>query len=138
MRTRGPRESRRLNGSRCRADSETCVLCRYAAEVTSNRSTCFVSQPTRIYSVASQSSNSGCERRFALHAEILAGLDEPDAEQLFPEAIDRHSRRERVVGADEPVRERQAVHPAPGGGPGNAAGKPGDTASPLSRKLPRR
>ena len=48
-------------------------------------------------------------REFALDAELLAGADESGAEELLPEPIGDDAGGERVLGADEPLRERQAV-----------------------------
>ena len=37
------------------------------------------------------------------------GLDEADAEELLPEAVDGDAGRQRVVGVDQPARQRQPV-----------------------------
>ena len=47
--------------------------------------------------------------RFALRAEIFAGLDDADAEQHLPEAIDRDPRGQRVLRVNEPAGERQPI-----------------------------
>ena len=47
--------------------------------------------------------------RRALCAEVFERLDEAPSEKLFPETIDHHARRERVVGVDEPLGEAQPV-----------------------------
>src|SRR6266705_550666 len=46
---------------------------------------------------------------FALRAEIGGGFDKACAEELLPEAIHGDPRRERMVGADEPAREIEAI-----------------------------
>ena len=48
-------------------------------------------------------------RRITLVAEVLDGRDQPAAEERVPLAVDRDPRRERVVGGDEPVCQRQPV-----------------------------
>ena len=48
-------------------------------------------------------------RQRALRAKILLRLDDANAEELRPEAIDGHSSGERIVGADQPPRQTKAV-----------------------------
>ncbi len=47
--------------------------------------------------------------RLALGAEILGRLDDARAEDLEPEAVDRHPGRQGVVGGDQPLGQAQAV-----------------------------
>ena len=48
-------------------------------------------------------------RIFGPHAEVLTRRDDADAEELLPEPIDEDARRERVVGACDPLRQSEAV-----------------------------
>src|SRR5262245_7932466 len=48
-------------------------------------------------------------RQFALRTEILAGFDQPFAEQHLPEAIDGDARCQRMFPADQPLRKTEAV-----------------------------
>ena len=68
----------------------------------------FMSQPMRMNSAASQSSNSGA-RPLALHAEVLGRFHHPDAEELLPEAVHRDARGQRILGRDEPLRQGEPV-----------------------------
>ena len=112
--------------------------CRYVADVTISLCICFTSQPLRTNSVASQSSNSGCDGMLALHAEILRRLHQARAEVLLPEAIHRHARGERMLRINQPLREAQPVGRrvlrASGG---RIAGTPGPTLSPFLSYSPR-
>ena len=45
----------------------------------------------------------------ALRAEVLARLDDPAAEDLFPQAVDHDARDERVALVHEPARQAQAI-----------------------------
>ena len=75
----------------------------------------------------------------ALGAEVLLGLDDPDAEELGPVAVDRHPGRQRVLRVDQPLRQRQPVHRrARRAGGGAPWARRAATASPGSRKLPLR
>ena len=56
----------------------------------------FMSQPLRMNSVASQSSNSGWTGPLALRAEVLDRLDDAGAEEHLPVAVDGHARGQRV------------------------------------------
>ena len=47
--------------------------------------------------------------RLALAAEIVGGLDDADAENLLPHAIDGHARGERMIFGKEPARETEPV-----------------------------
>ena len=60
-RTRGPRASSRFSGSRCSSSGVASEDWRYVALVTISFCIALMSQPVRTNSVASQSSNSGCE-----------------------------------------------------------------------------
>src|SRR5262249_17179490 len=60
-RTRGPPEINRFCRSFCVLQSDPCVRLRFAGDGTHRLSIFLVSQPTRMYSVASQSSSSGCD-----------------------------------------------------------------------------
>ena len=48
-------------------------------------------------------------RRFALRAEVGRSLYQPGAEELLPEAVHRHARSQRMLRADEPLGEVEAV-----------------------------
>ena len=45
----------------------------------------------------------------ALHAEILGGAHDTLAEEFLPLAVDLHAGGQRVLGAEEPLREAEAV-----------------------------
>ena len=47
--------------------------------------------------------------RRALRAEVFAGLDDAAPEQLLPNSIRRHPRRQRVVLIHEPARQPQPI-----------------------------
>jgi len=47
--------------------------------------------------------------RRALSSEVLLSLDDPDAENLAPEAVDGDARRERVLLVDNPLRQPQSI-----------------------------
>ena len=49
------------------------------------------------------------ERLVALCAEVFAGRDEADAEDLFPESVRDDSGGQRVVRVNEPLRQREPV-----------------------------
>ena len=68
-----------------------------------------MSQPLSRKSAASQSSKFEVRRHFGLRAKILGRLHQSDAEQLLPEAIDRHPRRQRLIGRHQPAGETQAI-----------------------------
>ena len=69
----------------------------------------FIRQPWLTNSVASQSSSSGCDGGVALRAEVLARLHETAAEELFPGAVHRDARRQRVRLVHEPIGKAQPV-----------------------------
>src|SRR5262249_38291993 len=48
-------------------------------------------------------------RQLALRAEVADRLDETDAEHLRPETIDGHSRRQGVLGTDQPFRQPETI-----------------------------
>ena len=48
-------------------------------------------------------------RHFALHAEVLAGLHQPDAEERLPGPVDRHTRGERVFRRKQPFGQPKAI-----------------------------
>ncbi len=48
-------------------------------------------------------------RQFAGDPEVAAGTDEPRAKHLLPETVDGHSRRERMVLQQQPLREAEPV-----------------------------
>ena len=52
--------------------------------------------------VARWSSSSGCDGTSPVDAEVVDGRDQPLAEQVVPDAVDHHPRRERVLRAGEP------------------------------------
>ena len=51
----------------------------------------------------------GVAREIALRAEVRAGFHQARAEELLPHAVNRHARGERMLTADQPVGEIQAV-----------------------------
>ena len=51
----------------------------------------------------------GVRRRRAHRAEVLARLDEAAPVQRLPEAVDHHARGQRVVAADQPARQAEAI-----------------------------
>ena len=53
--------------------------------------------------------------RLALGAEVFLGLDEPDAEELGPVAVDRDAGRQRVLGVDQPRASPSRFAGAPAG-----------------------
>ena len=48
-------------------------------------------------------------RQCALRAEVLLCLDDADAEELRPKAVDRDARSEGIVAAHQPLREAEPV-----------------------------
>ena len=66
-------------------------------------------QPRSMNSTASQSSNSGCDGRAALRAEIFDCLDDASAEKLFPDPVDGHAGRQRILPARQPSGQREPV-----------------------------
>jgi hypothetical protein len=46
-------------------------------------------------------------RPVALEAEIVRRADDAAAEMMLPEAIDHHAGRQWMVGARNPIRQRQ-------------------------------
>ena len=69
------------------------------AEVTRSLKKRFTSQPLSRNSTASQSSSSGCDGSSPVIPKSPAVRTMPGAEELLPEAIHRHARRERVIRA---------------------------------------
>src|SRR5436190_11146375 len=51
----------------------------------------------------------GMRRIIPLGAEVAEAANDAVAEYLRPEAIDRDARRERMLGADEPARQAEAI-----------------------------
>ena len=67
-----------------------------------------ISQPDRMNSVASQSSNSGWLRT-RLASQVLGGTHQADTEIRLPEAVDRHPGGQRVERVDEPFGQPKPV-----------------------------
>ena len=44
-----------------------------------------------------------------MRAEVLAGFDDADPEELLPDAVDGHASGERVVPRNEPMSEPESV-----------------------------
>ena len=79
----------------------------------------------------------GMARRLALGAEVFLGLDQADAEQLRPEPVDGDACGQRIVlGSTSHVASPRRSRGAPSGSGWKAAGTPGSTAGPGSRKFP--
>ena len=91
-------------------------------------------QSLAMKSAESQSSNSGCEGRFALTAEILRCADEAFAEAELPEMVHCHARGQRIVGGGQPLREAKPVaRHALGERREDKPGSPGRHAHPVDR-----
>src|SRR5258708_522582 len=48
-------------------------------------------------------------RQRALRAKVVVGLDDADAEELAPPAVDCHASRQWILRIDDPVREIEAI-----------------------------
>ena len=77
--------------------------------MTISRSSALVFQPESRYSDRQPVEQLGMAGRFALRAEVFLGLDQPDAEDLRPEAIDGHSGGQGVPRIDQPPRQPEPV-----------------------------
>ena len=108
-RKRGPRASRRFSGSRATSSGEARrILAIGGREDHPLHQRLDV--PARVDELARQPVEQfGMTGPLALHAEVVAGLDQALTEQLLPEAIDHHARGQRMVGLGEPLRQPQAV-----------------------------
>ena len=51
----------------------------------------------------------GVHRQLALRAEVRAGFYEAHAEELLPNAVDRHARGERVLAVHQPIGEIETI-----------------------------
>ena len=60
-------------------------------------------------SVASQSSNSGCDGHSPCDAEVFDGLHDAGAEIHLPEPIHGHAREQRIPGVNHPSCKSQAI-----------------------------
>ena len=110
-RKRGPRASRRFSGSRSTSSGVTCDdLAVGGADITISFCIAFMipvqsdelgRQPVEQFGVAGP---------VALRAEVFAGLDDADAEEHLPQAVDGDARGQRVVGLDQPLGQSEAVH----------------------------
>ena len=63
-----------------------------------------------------------CIGIFALHAEILGGLDEAGAEEGLPEAVDLHPGGQRMLRVEEPLGKAEPVGRRSVGSGGRKAG----------------
>ena len=77
--------------------------------MTSSLKNCLTSQPDSRNSTASQSSSSGCDGSSPVTPKSLGRPHEARAEHLLPEAIDRHARRQRMLGPQQPLGEAEPV-----------------------------
>ena len=76
-------------------------------------------------------------RRRALRAEIVLRIDDALSEIALPDAVDGDARGERIVAADQPMRQVEAGRAALDLEAAAARpGTPGSTSTPWRRKSP--
>ena len=104
--------------------------------MTSSRSSALMSQPDADELAGQPVEQLRVARQLALRAEVLLGLDQADAEELRPERLTATRAVSGFSGSTSQRARPSRSRGAPSGSGWNAAGTPGSTASPGSRKFP--